>query len=342
MASITVTVQSLLNTALYDSYTIDNGQTVAQLKTAINSARGFNSTWYDLVNGNVLTEGSTLASLGIIAGTQLRTHNKISRLTTKEAKQNAKLALATLDRVASGETRVTLDTTQLPTLYSGNAISNNSNTSGLVEGRPWTSTVTLRSFLSGAGQTAYDAAAANSFFAVSSSDWDAVITGLGNTTKLGPDDTNFNATSGAAFSGGYYFTASQTLATVPASNYIIGFRASTIQINSSWSLWGSATFKSYNPNPYTQISTTTPSTGSGAGGTGTFYYLRKAPSVQATATYVAYYSTQNFDMTPNGSYLTPISGATSSAYSTNLSLVWSNWVDRIPKIQTLITPTAVT
>lgn len=200
----------------------------------------------------------------------------------------------------------------------------------------------LRSFLSGAGQAAYDAASADSFFAVSSSDWNAVVAGVASTSKLGPDDTNFNATSGGAFSGGYYFTMSQTMATVPANNYIIGFRASTIQINSSWSLWGSATFKSYNTNPYTQISTTTPSTGSGAGGTGTFYYLRKAPSVQAAATYVAYYSTQNFDMTPNGSYLTPPTGATSSAYSSNLSLIWSNWVDRVPKIQTLITPTAVT
>ncbi len=199
----------------------------------------------------------------------------------------------------------------------------------------------LRSFLSGAGQTAYDAASADSFFAVSSTDWNAVITGLGNTTKLGPDDTNFNATSGNAFSGTYYFTMSQTMATVPTNNYIIGFRASTIQLNSSWKLYGSGTFKSYNLTPYTQISTTTPSTGSGAGGTGTFYYLRKAPTVQAATTYIAYYSTQNFDMTPNGSYTTPISGATSAAYSANLSTVWSNWVDRVPKIQTLITPTAV-
>ena len=137
MANITITVQSLLNTAVYDSYTIDNGQTVAQLKTAINTARSFNNTWYDLVNGNVLTESSTLSSLGIVSGTRLTSHNKISRLATKEAKQAAKLALATLDRISSSKPRTTLDTTELPTVYSGNTIVDNANTGGLIIGRPW-------------------------------------------------------------------------------------------------------------------------------------------------------------------------------------------------------------
>ena len=137
MANITITVQSLLNTAVYDSYTIDNGQTVAQLKTAINTAKGFNSTWYDIVNGNVLTEGSTLSSLGIVSGTQLRTHNKIGRLGTRQARQEAKLALAGLDRVASSETRTTLTINDLPTKYSGNTLVNNANSGGLVLGRPW-------------------------------------------------------------------------------------------------------------------------------------------------------------------------------------------------------------
>ena len=100
MANITSTFQSLLSTARYDSYTIDNAQTVAQLKTAINTARSFNSTWYDLVAGNVLTESSTLASLGIVTGARLTAHNKIGRLSTRQARQEAKLALATLDRVA--------------------------------------------------------------------------------------------------------------------------------------------------------------------------------------------------------------------------------------------------
>ena len=137
MATITVTVQSLINTAVYDSYTIDNGQTVAQLKTAINSARGFDSTWYDLVLNGVLLESATLSSLGITTGTQLRTHNKISRLGTRQARQEAKLALAGLDRVASSESRTTLTINDLPTKYSGNTVVNNANSGGLVLGRPW-------------------------------------------------------------------------------------------------------------------------------------------------------------------------------------------------------------
>jgi hypothetical protein len=140
MANITITVQSLINASVYDSYTIDNGQTVNQLKTAINTARGFDSTWYDIVqNESVVSGTATLASLGIITGTRLRTHNKISRLATKELKQKAKLDLATLDRVAAGESRVTYDLTELPTQFSDNSIIDNPNTGGLVVGRPWIS-----------------------------------------------------------------------------------------------------------------------------------------------------------------------------------------------------------
>ena len=80
MANITITVQSLLNTAVYNSYTIDNGQTIDQLKTAINAARGFSSTWYDIVlNQSIAPGSSTLVSLGISTGARLRTHSKISR-----------------------------------------------------------------------------------------------------------------------------------------------------------------------------------------------------------------------------------------------------------------------
>ena len=138
MANITITVQSLLNTAVYNSYTIDNAQTIDQLKTAINTARSFNSTWYDIVlNESVVSGSATLASLGIVSGTVLRTHNKIGRLSTRQARQEAKLALAGLDRVASSETRTTLTINNLPTKYSGNTLVDNANTGGLVLGRPW-------------------------------------------------------------------------------------------------------------------------------------------------------------------------------------------------------------
>ena len=86
--------------------------------------------------------------------------NGISTLATKQARQAAKLAKATakrqgktvaVDGTITGaldstksyyRTRNTLNTAQLPTLYSGNAVVNNSNTVDsvndvLVAGRPW-------------------------------------------------------------------------------------------------------------------------------------------------------------------------------------------------------------
>ena len=82
--------------------------------------------------------------------------NGISDLSTKELKQVAKLDIAQAKRegrvVADDGTitgaidstknyyraRNTLDITQLPTQYSGNDLTDNANTGGLVEGRPWT------------------------------------------------------------------------------------------------------------------------------------------------------------------------------------------------------------
>lgn len=137
MANITITVQSLINAAIYDSYTISDASTVNQLKTAINNARGFDSAWYDVVfNENVLSGTATLISLSIVNGSVLRTHNKISRLATREARQVAKLNLAALDR-AQSDRPSTYDITQLPTYYDGDDVIDNTNTGGLVEGRPW-------------------------------------------------------------------------------------------------------------------------------------------------------------------------------------------------------------
>jgi hypothetical protein len=154
MANITITVQSLLNTAFYNSYTIDNGQTINQLKTAINSARGFDSTWYNIVlNQRVVSGTATLASLGIATGTVLRTANIIDRLATKELKQKAKLDLSQLDRAAEGNPRATYDITELPTQYNDNNIVDNPNTGGLVEGRPWIGTVSPFTFYEAFGTT---------------------------------------------------------------------------------------------------------------------------------------------------------------------------------------------
>jgi hypothetical protein len=64
--------------------------------------------------------------------------NGIAQLPTRQARQDAKLALATTKRQSDGR-RYTLDKTQLPNPYNGNDVApdENPNTGGLIEGRPW-------------------------------------------------------------------------------------------------------------------------------------------------------------------------------------------------------------
>jgi hypothetical protein len=139
MAAITISVQSLLNTAVYNTYSVDTTNTITQVKTTINAAESWDSSWYNLVYNNVaLTNGSaTLASLGISGDVTFRTANVIDRLATKELKQKAKLNLSELDRAAAGNPRATYDITELPTQYSGNNIVDNPQPAGLILGRPW-------------------------------------------------------------------------------------------------------------------------------------------------------------------------------------------------------------
>jgi len=147
MANITISVQSLLNAADYNSFTVDNGQTINQLKTAIQTATGIETSWYDVVNNEEILSGTaTLASLGIVNGSRLRTHNKISRLATLELRQKSKLDLAALDREYASNPRSTYDITELPTQYIDDDVYDNPNTGGLTEGRPWIDTTTPFTF----------------------------------------------------------------------------------------------------------------------------------------------------------------------------------------------------
>jgi hypothetical protein len=67
--------------------------------------------------------------------------NGISHLSTKQARQAAKLALAETKRSTAGTNGYralhTLDTTELPTVYSGNTVVDQPNVGGLIKGRPW-------------------------------------------------------------------------------------------------------------------------------------------------------------------------------------------------------------
>lgn len=144
MANITISVQSVINAAKYDAYTIDNGQTINQLKTVIYNATGVEVTWYVIVFNNEIVSGtSTLAAAGIVNGSILRISNQISRLATLELRQKSKLDLAALDRAYVENDRSTYDITELPTQYVGDDIFDNPNPGGLTEGRPWITTTTF-------------------------------------------------------------------------------------------------------------------------------------------------------------------------------------------------------
>jgi len=79
--------------------------------------------------------------------------NGISELATKELRQKAKLDLAATNRAAQGNPRATYDITQLPTQYNDNAVINNPNIGGLVQGRPWIETVSTFTFYEAFGTT---------------------------------------------------------------------------------------------------------------------------------------------------------------------------------------------
>jgi hypothetical protein len=82
-------------------------------------------------------DGSAWVRVDKTTTTQWTITPAASGLADKEARQKAKLDLASSDRLAVSNTRVYYDITQLPTQYSGNDIVDNPNTDGLVEGRPW-------------------------------------------------------------------------------------------------------------------------------------------------------------------------------------------------------------
>jgi hypothetical protein len=321
------------------SVTVNLTVTIDQLITAIATDEGLSTEHYTVSSladpsKSSLTFGdssTTLTQLGLVdGGTVLCTTNQTG---SKQERQLQKLAIAAKTRTVDGYTRATLDTTQLPTLYSGNTVVDNANSGGLVVGRPWTAVASIRALLSGAGQTAYDAASSDAFFAVSQSDYDAVVAGVASVSTVGPTDAEFASTAGSPFSAGYIVTYPQAAATVPASNYILGFKAVTGNSNAQWRIYGGPTFKSTSP-VYSQISTASPSTGAGAPGIGTFYYLRKAPAAQAATTYIGIYGTQTLTMTAAGTF-------TGGGYTTGAFTSWNNWTIVMPKVQVIITPTTV-
>jgi hypothetical protein len=123
VANVTFNVQSFLNTADTISITLADTSTVAQLKTAINGQEAVPTAQMKLFfNNALLNNASTLASLGIVNDSYIKTSNTIARLSTREDRQKAKLDLAALDRAASGNPRSTYDINELPNPYNGNDV----------------------------------------------------------------------------------------------------------------------------------------------------------------------------------------------------------------------------
>ena len=126
------------------SVTVNLTVTIDQLITAIAADEVLSTEYYTVSTMNDFSKSSltfgdsstTLTQLGLVdGGTVLCTTNQTG---SKQERQLQKLAIAAKTRTVDGYTRATLDTTQLPTLYSGNTVVDNANVGGLVVGRPWT------------------------------------------------------------------------------------------------------------------------------------------------------------------------------------------------------------
>ena len=124
------------------SVTVAMTVTIDQLITAIASDEVLSTEYYTVSSlydpsKSSLTYGdssTTLTQLGLVdGGTVLCTTNQYG---SKQERQVSKLAIAGKKRELTSRTS-TLTIDNLPTKYTGNAVTDNANTGGLVAGRPW-------------------------------------------------------------------------------------------------------------------------------------------------------------------------------------------------------------
>ena len=116
--------------------------TIDQLLTAIATDETLSTEYYTISklsdpSKSSLTYGdssTTLTAMGIVDGDViLCTTNQYG---SKQERQEAKLAIAGKKRLQTSRT-YTLTINNLPTKYTGNAVTDNANSGGLVAGRPW-------------------------------------------------------------------------------------------------------------------------------------------------------------------------------------------------------------
>ncbi len=125
-----------------DSVTVALTITIDQLITAIAADEGLPTDYYkiSLLNNPAINDvvygdsSTTLAAMGIVDGdTVLCTPNQVG---TKEDRQIQKLEIAKVNRTRTGRND-TYNRDDLPTKYTGNAVTDNPNPGGLLDGRPW-------------------------------------------------------------------------------------------------------------------------------------------------------------------------------------------------------------
>lgn len=150
MGNIAIKYKGL--TGLLNDLTIDDGQTMAQLRTAIIADEGLDSAYYGRVsihkNGTVVdsTDSSltTLVNADIEAG-DIITVSADRNQATRQKSQEMTLDIAQLKKQAGGDTTKpyyrslnTYDVTTLPTRYVGDTVTDNTGDGGnLAQGRPW-------------------------------------------------------------------------------------------------------------------------------------------------------------------------------------------------------------
>ena len=147
MANIDIKYKGL--TGLLHDLTIDNGQTMAQLRTAIIADEGLDSAYYGRVsihkNGTVVdstdSSSTTLVLAGIVADDIITVASDRNQA-TRQKSQEMTLDIAQAKRSVAGQpyTRAldTYDVTTLPTRYVGDTVTDNTGDGGnLAQGRPW-------------------------------------------------------------------------------------------------------------------------------------------------------------------------------------------------------------
>ena len=148
MANINIIYKGL--TGLHNSLTIDNGQTMAQLRTAIIADEGLDSAYYGrvsihkngLVKDSTDDASTTLVNAGIEAGDIITVASDRNQA-TRQKSQEMTLDIAQAKRQVVGQpysrTLNTYDVTILPTRYVGDTVTDNTGDGGnLTQGRPWT------------------------------------------------------------------------------------------------------------------------------------------------------------------------------------------------------------